>query len=102
MLSQPGFLRLVIRFACERAMGRVGLEHPRLTPPKTPILQTPRAESGALDSRKSSPDPDLARVVEAWPELPEHIRAAIKALVDSVKELHRAEGDGRDPEGVTR
>jgi hypothetical protein len=28
---------------------------------------------------------DLARVVERWEVLPEHIRAAILALVDSVK-----------------
>jgi len=28
-----------------------------------------------------APDPDLTRVVTAWPALPEHIRAAILALV---------------------
>jgi hypothetical protein len=28
-------------------------------------------------------DPDLARVVEYWPNLPEHIRLAIKALIHS-------------------
>jgi hypothetical protein len=27
--------------------------------------------------------PDLALVVKAWPELPEHIKAAIMALVKS-------------------
>ena len=67
-------------------MGDTGLEHPPLTPPKTPISQTPRAESGALDGEKSSPDPDLAKVVEAWPELPGHIKAAIKALIESAGE----------------
>jgi hypothetical protein len=29
-------------------------------------------------------DPDLARVVEAWPCLPQHIRAAILSLLQSV------------------
>jgi hypothetical protein len=28
--------------------------------------------------------PDLARVVEAWPTLPDHIRAAILALVNTI------------------
>jgi hypothetical protein len=27
--------------------------------------------------------PDLARVVEAWPSLPEHIRAAMLALMEA-------------------
>jgi hypothetical protein len=28
-------------------------------------------------------DPHLARVIEAWPALPEHIRAAVLALVNT-------------------
>jgi len=31
-------------------------------------------------------DPDLALVVKAWPNLPEHIKAAVKALVRSYQE----------------
>jgi hypothetical protein len=30
-------------------------------------------------------DPDWALVVKRWPELPEHIRAAIKALIQTNK-----------------
>jgi hypothetical protein len=26
-------------------------------------------------------DPDLQRVIDAWPDLPAHIRAAVRALV---------------------
>jgi len=36
------------------------------------------AESGAVD-------PDLARILEAWPNLPEPIRRAMLALVNSVE-----------------
>jgi hypothetical protein len=35
--------------------------------------------------RSNPPGPDLARIVAAWPELPEHIRGAILALVESAK-----------------
>jgi len=28
-------------------------------------------------------DPDLQQIITAWPNLPEHIKAAIKSLVES-------------------
>jgi hypothetical protein len=30
-------------------------------------------------------DPDLARLVEAWPALPPHIKAAVLALLDAAR-----------------
>jgi hypothetical protein len=47
------------------------------------------AKSDAPDAPKHPQDPDLAATVKAWPELPEHIKAAIKALVHT----HTKEND---------
>ena len=41
-----------------------------------------RQADGTLTARlQENADPDLARVVAAWPALPEHIKAAVLALV---------------------
>ncbi len=42
------------------------------------------AESGALGAREAPIDPGLAAVVEAWPALPEAIKAGILAMVRAV------------------
>jgi hypothetical protein len=39
------------------------------------------AECGALGAQNAHLDPDLAAVVEAWPNLPEAIKAGILAMV---------------------
>ena len=39
------------------------------------------AESGAVVADSPTSDPDLARVVEAWADLPESLRAGIVAMV---------------------
>ena len=39
------------------------------------------AESGAFSLKKSKLDPFLVHLFNTWSELPEHIKAAIKALV---------------------
>ena len=76
-------------------MGRAGLEHPPLKQSKTAISTGGGAESGAPDAPNtpqttqdtSELPPDLAKIAAAWPDLPEHIKAAIKALVQT----HNAE-----------
>jgi hypothetical protein len=42
------------------------------------------AKSGALAVEKPTIDPALAAILDAWPTLPEPIKAAIRALVGSV------------------
>jgi hypothetical protein len=69
------------------------------TPPtgdsKTPISGNPsekRTESGTPKGENPPLDPDLALIQDRWPKLSEHIKAAIKALVqahtDSGREEH--------------
>jgi hypothetical protein len=58
-------------------LGGTGLELTPLEQSKTSISGEGGTESGTLNSK----DPDLALVVERWPNLPEHIKAAIKTLV---------------------
>ncbi len=60
-----------------------GIEHPPLALSKTPISVGSGAKSDARDAPNPIHDPDLARIVDCWPMLPEHIKAAIKALVQS-------------------
>ena len=68
-------------------MGRAGHEHSRLAPPKIPISTSGGAKSDARDAPKPVRDPDLDKIMDAWPDLPAHIKAAIKALIQT----HKAE-----------
>ena len=40
------------------------------------------AESGAVGAASGAADPELARVVEAWPRLPAAVRRAILDLIE--------------------
>jgi hypothetical protein len=64
-------------------MGDEGIEHPPLALSKTTISPSGGAESGAHDAPDPIRDPDLAQIMAAWPELAQHIKAAIMALVQS-------------------
>jgi hypothetical protein len=55
-------------------------------------LQT-SLQTKAENSPKSTTNPpdDLAEIVTAWPELPEHIKAAIKALTETSQSEQKRE-----------
>jgi len=56
-----------------------GIRTPREIPGNTALPEQGGAESGAL----TIADAELARLVAAWPTLPEPIRRAVLALVNS-------------------
>jgi hypothetical protein len=62
-----------------------GLELPANSP-ENPNNPTPcGAKSGALTTETVTMDPTLAKLINAWPNLPEAIRAAIVAIVQASK-----------------
>ena len=73
-------------------MGRVGHEHSPLTGAKTAISTSGGAESDGPDAPKPPHEPDLAAIVKAWPDLPEHVEQSIKALVETHKKPLLGEG----------
>ena len=56
---------------------RVGLESPLQIVEETPVFKNSSAKSGAL----SPTDPDLQRLLDAWPTLPDAMRAGILAMI---------------------
>jgi len=58
-----------------------GIELPLKSSGKTWVSDQSGAECGAVVARKADSDPGLAAVVEAWPKLPEAIRADILAMI---------------------
>ena len=50
---------------------------------KPAYKQIPKIAENQDKNDTSELTPDLAEIVSVWPELPEHIKAAIKALVQT-------------------
>ena len=64
-----------------RVMGTTGFEHPHQNSTDPPLSHENGAKSGVLVLN----DHVLVALVEAWPTLPEPIKAAVRALVESVR-----------------
>jgi hypothetical protein len=61
-----------------------GIELSHESTGKTANSETGGAESGALGAQETLNDPDLAAVVDAWPTLPQPIKAGILAMIGKV------------------
>ena len=59
----------------------MGIEHPMNSTEKMAVSAISGAKFGALNTQKLPSDHILARIIDAWPTLPEPIRMAILALV---------------------
>ena len=66
-------------------MAGAGIEHPPQNGANSSAAGQSGAECGALAAPKATLDPQLAAVVEAWPTLPEPIKAGILAMVRAAK-----------------
>ena len=66
-------------------MGDEGLEPQNLTHCSDKQLETRHIQgaalSGAVDAESTPTDPDLHRIIDAWPMLPKAVRAGIQAMV---------------------
>jgi len=63
----------------------MGIEPPADSPGKTQVSEMCGAKSGAPATLTGLVDPDLRRILAAWPSLPTPIRAAILALVGTAR-----------------
>lgn len=66
-------------------MERKGVELPQDSSGNTAIADQSGAESGALGALDGPFDADLATVIEAWPGLPDAIKAGILAMIGAAK-----------------
>jgi len=73
------FDRLNLVRACPP--GPAGFEHTPLKAPKTGISEKARTRDSTPVARGDARDPDLAELIDRWPDLPETVRERIMAMV---------------------
>ena len=67
-------------------MGEAGFEpatHPRKHKDLQKTIDEKAPKSKVFGAKSNQIPPELTSIVEAWPELPDHIKAAIKAPVQT-------------------
>ena len=84
----PGAVHCITRYRLARANLRTQahrinhcLGQSALLTPKMPIPQSGRTESGTVDARNGTHDPDLAFIQDRWPDLPDWVKADILTTV---------------------
>lgn len=60
-----------------------GFDGTPVLPGEIRISEKGGAESGAVSSKTAPIDPDLARIIDAWPTLPETTRVAIVRAIQA-------------------
>ena len=73
--------------ACREELGDEGLERSPETPGETAIVPGSGAISGALVIDLAIlADPELARIVDAWPRLPADVRMKVLVIAEGAPE----------------
>ena len=67
-----------------------GLEHPANSSGNGGVADESGAESGALDAENGPKDPQLTAIIDAWPTLPEPIKAGVLAIIKAAEGQHHA------------
>jgi hypothetical protein len=78
----------------------MGIEPTQHSPENSKNPAPGGAKSGALDLTKPAIDPALATLIDAWPTLPEAIRAGILALMRAAGGSGSQDGARRRPRGA--
>jgi hypothetical protein len=87
-LENKGFMQILTTVVKRLQVNRLpprGLETSHDSPGKTGVFEQGGANSGARFEDFRLSNSDLARIIDAWPMLPAHVKAAILTLVGSVE-----------------
>ena len=57
---------------------------------KLPVSGTMGANAGAVETKREHQDPDLQAIIDAWPNLPDAVKAGIVAMVRTASGVGRA------------
>jgi hypothetical protein len=85
-LENRGYLAISPRLFLGKGIPPRGLEPSANIHGKVSISDLGGAKSGAVYSNLEPIDPDLQRLINAWPDLPEAIRVGVLAMVRSAVE----------------